>query len=270
MHTVSKYVTCLGQPVTPWDNGLFASIHNVVGNQIPAMVQFPADAFACLGQGAHYCVPLQQLLDMNFATDPLMATVGPYNDHDAGTELIECHNVVGVPHRYMRHHLIVPGPLTPRLAWEMVAHDVITNGDLATCSSQTDFIRLACMLHLVGDTSSPLAMNPFDVPLTNANLMRHRTKLIQHKLPGLNQTPTLAASQAIAASVSELSTEQWAYCQDMANRHAQTSQKTVDEYFGASIHTLLRVCNVETVATLPPIYQSLADHRRKKHRTTMQ
>jgi hypothetical protein len=101
MHMVSKYVTHLGQPVTPWDNGLFASIHDVVGNQIPATEQFRANAFACLGQGAHYRVPLQQLLDMNFATDPLMATVGPYTNHDAGTELIECCNVVGVPHRYM-------------------------------------------------------------------------------------------------------------------------------------------------------------------------
>jgi hypothetical protein len=99
----------------------------------------------------------------------------------------------------------------------MVAHDVISNRDLATCSSLIDFIRLVCMLHLVGDASSPLAVNPFDVPLTSANLMRHRTKLIQHKLPGLNQTPTLATGQAIAASVSELAAEQLAYRQDMAD-----------------------------------------------------
>jgi hypothetical protein len=122
----------------------------------------------------------------------------------------------------------------------------------------------------VGDTSLPLAMNPFVVPLSNANLMRHRTKLIQHKLLGLNQTPTLAAGQAIAASVSKLATEHWAYWQDMADQHAQTSQKTVDKYFGASLHSLLRICNVGMVAALPPIYQSLADHGRKKHRTTMQ
>jgi hypothetical protein len=205
---------------------------------------------------------------MNYAADPNMATVGPYNNHDAGTKLIECRNVVGVQHRYMRH--FIPGPLTPRLAWEMVAHDVIASGDATTCASLINFIRLACMLHLVGDTASPLAMNPFAVPLSGGDLMRHQTKLVQHKLPGLNQTPTFAAGQAIAASVSELATEQRAYQQDMADRHAQTSQKTVDKYFGASLHSLLRICNVGTVAALPPIYQSLADHGRKKHCTTMQ
>jgi hypothetical protein len=243
MHSVAKYVTRLGQPATLWDDGLFASIHDVVGNQIPSTMQFPADAFARLGQGAHYCVPLQ-LLDMNFATDPNMATVGPYNNHDAGTELIESCNVVGVPHCYIRH-FVPPGPLTPRLAWEMVADDIITNGDMAACASLMDFFRLLCTLHLVGDTSSPLTMNPFVVPLADTNLLRHRTDLIQHKRPGLNQTPTLAAGQAIATSVSKLATKQRAYRQDMANRHAQTSQKTIEEYFGASLHSLLCVCNVE-------------------------
>ena len=106
--------------------------------------------------------------------------------------------------------------------------------------------------------------------MSDANLVRHRTHLIEHKLPGLNKTPTMAAGQAIAASVSELATEQRAYRQDMADRHAKTTQKTVDDYFGASLHALLRICNAANVAALPPIYQSLADHGRKKHRTTMQ
>jgi hypothetical protein len=50
-HTVSNYAARLGQPATPWDDNLFASIHDVVGNQISATVHFPADAFARLGRG---------------------------------------------------------------------------------------------------------------------------------------------------------------------------------------------------------------------------
>jgi hypothetical protein len=152
----------------------------------------------------------------------------------------------------------------------MVAHDVIANGDHITCAPLVNFIRLACTLQTAADTSSVLAMGPFSVPLVDADLTRHRLALVQHKLLGMNQTPTLAAGQAIAASMSELATEQRAYRQDMADRHAKTSLKTVDNYFGASLHTLLRVCQVGSVAALPPIYQSLADHGRKKHRTTMQ
>jgi hypothetical protein len=46
MHTVSKYVTCLGQLATLWDNGLLASIHDVLGNQILSAVHFPINSFA--------------------------------------------------------------------------------------------------------------------------------------------------------------------------------------------------------------------------------
>ena len=41
MHTISKYATRLGHPATLWDNELFVSLHDVVGNQIPATVHFP-------------------------------------------------------------------------------------------------------------------------------------------------------------------------------------------------------------------------------------
>jgi hypothetical protein len=213
-------------------------------------------------------VPIAQLLNATFAAAPLQELMGPYNNLDAGTELISVRNVVGIPHWYLRH--FIPGPLSPRLAWEIVAHDIIANGDAARCAPVLDFIRLLCTIQVAGDTASPLAMGPFIVPLLDANLVTHCATLVQHKLPGLNQTPTMAAGQAIAASVSKLATEQRAYCQDMANRHAITAQKTVDDYLGASLHALLRICHVENVAALPPIYKSLADHGRKKHRTTMQ
>jgi hypothetical protein len=127
------------------------------------------------------------------------------------------------------HHFI-PGPLiSPHLAWEIVAHDVIAHGDAASCAPLLDFFRLSCTLQFAGDTSSALSMGPFIVLLLDANLVTHRTTLVQHKLPGLNQTPTMAAGQAIAASVSELAMEQRAYRQDMADRHAITALKTVDD-----------------------------------------
>jgi hypothetical protein len=216
----------------------------------PATIYFPDDAFALIGTGANYRVPTHQLLNAGSAADPNCEILGPYVNGDVGTDLIQCRNIVGVPHCYMRHFL--PGPLTPCLAWELVAHDITANGDAAHCGSLINFLCLACTIHAAGDTASPLARGPLDVPISDAHLIRHRTALIQHKLPGLNQTPTLAAGQAIAASVSKLATEQQAYRQDMADRHAQTTLKTVDEYFGASLLTLLKICNVGTVAALPP------------------
>jgi hypothetical protein len=51
---------------------------------------------------------------------------------------------------------------------------------------------------------------------------------------------------------------------------ALSALKTIEEYFGASVHTLLRLCQVAATATLPPVYQQMADHIRRKERTTMQ
>jgi hypothetical protein len=265
VHTVSKYHPRFGFPATGWDGQLFASIQDVVGNQITSTIQIPNDAFS---RTANFRVPSGQLIDAEFAADPQLATLGPYVAGDADTEIITSRNMVGIPHRYMRH--FIPGPLTPRQAWEIVAADIIANGHEAACDSLIKYLRLALTLGAAQDTASPLNRGPFDVPLADDKLIRHRTALIQHKLPGLNQTPTMAAGQAIATSISELATEQRANRQDMADRHAQTTQKTVDDYYGAYLHPLLRLCNVPNVAGLPPIYQAMADHGRKKHRTTMQ
>jgi hypothetical protein len=100
----------------------------------------------------------------------------------------------------------------------MVAHDIIANGDHVKCAPLINFIWLSCTLQVAADTASMLAMGPFNVPLINADFTWHRVAVVQHNLPGLNQTPTMAAGQAIAASVSELVTEQQAQRQDMADR----------------------------------------------------
>jgi hypothetical protein len=36
--------------------------------------------------------------------------------------------------------------------------------------------------------------------------------------------------------------------------------KTIEEYFGASTHTLLRICQVTNSTALPPVYQTMADY----------
>ena len=268
VHNVAKYATRLGHPATPWDNKSYGSLHDVTGNQIPTTVLFPSDTFTKVGAGANYTVPNEQLMAATYAADPNLALVGPFVNNAAGTELVSSRNTVGIPHRYMRH--FIPGPLTPRQGWEIVAQDIIANGDQVPCAALFKFLLLACTLCGALDSASPLARDEFIVPLSDANLTRHRAALVEHKLPGLNQTPTLAAGQAIAASVSELATEQRAYHQDMADREAQKSARSVSDYFGAAFPALLRLCHASTEAALPPVYQTLALHGRKKHRSTMQ
>jgi hypothetical protein len=78
------------------------------------------------------------------------------------------------------------------------------------------------------------------------------------------------AGQPVAQSLGVLVTKQWVARQDQVNCHAVSSIKTIKEYFGASTHTLLRICQVANSAILPPVYQTMADYSKKKERITMQ
>jgi hypothetical protein len=164
----------------------------------------------------------------------------------------------------------IAGPLTPRQAWELINADVTNNNNEAACAPLLTFLRIACTLNAAGDTASQLAFPDLVVPLADTTLVQHRSALIGHKLPGLNSVPILAAGQQVAHSLGELVAEQRAARQDQADRQAASSIKTIEEYFGASTHTLLRICQVANTGLLPPVYQTMADYGRKKERITMQ
>jgi hypothetical protein len=133
-----------------------------------------------------------------------------------------------------------------------------------------NFLRLACTLNIAGDTASPVAQGPLVVPLADATLIQHRTELIEHKLPGLNRTPIMAAGQQVATSLGELVQEQRTARAELNTRQAQSGVKTLEDYFGTSFQVLLRLCQVATPAELPPVYQACADNDKKKERITMQ
>jgi hypothetical protein len=116
----------------------------------------------------------------------------------------------------MRH--FIHGPLTPRQAWEVVAHEIILNNDQVTCAPLLNFLCLACTRNVDADTASPLAQPEFTVPLADTLLTRHRTELVEHKVPGLNRTPILAAGQQISQSLGELVQEQRAAHTDAATQ----------------------------------------------------
>jgi hypothetical protein len=121
-------------------------------------------------------------MDTMYNVNPNLALLGAFNNHDAGTELIQSRNIVPVPHRYMRH--FIRGPLTPRQAWEIVRQDIIASNNVGPCAPLLDSLQLACTINALGDTASTLlAQATITVPLADATLIHHRTELVQHKLP---------------------------------------------------------------------------------------
>ena len=80
----------------------------------------------------------------------------------------------------------------------------------------------------------------------------------------------MAAGQQVAQSLGELVLEQCAARQDQRERQDLNSAKTIEDYFGSSTHTLLRLCQVANTTLLSPIFQAMADHGKKKERITIQ
>jgi hypothetical protein len=142
LHTVVKFATRLGQPATQWDNCIFGSINEAVRNQNPTTIELPADAFSRQNGGNLYRVGQQQRMAAMFGADPTLELLGEFANFDAGTELVGSRNMVPIPHRYMRH--FIAGPLTPRQAWEIVGHNIVSHNDQAACAPLLDFLRLAC------------------------------------------------------------------------------------------------------------------------------
>jgi hypothetical protein len=266
-HNLTRYRAALGQPATVWDGRMFGSTGDTVGTQIPATVELPGTLFQQLNNGATYRVGIGQMMNIMYA-QPNLQVLGPYGNHDAGTELIQCRNSAPVPHRYMGY--FVTGPKTPRQAWEVVGHDISVNGDEDNCRILFDFLRLACTVSAAGDPASPLAQLDLVAPVPDAALITHRTNIINLKLPGLNRVPTLQAGTEIVAALGGLVEEQRATRQEALQRRLTDSVKTVDDYYGASVIHLLRMCQVPDSGSLPDVYQALAQAGKKKARLTMQ
>jgi hypothetical protein len=269
IHTVAKFTPRFGQPATQWDDRIFGSIVEVVAHQNPITVELPVTAFAGQNGGNLYRVGHPLRMTAMLGADPNLALLGEFTNFDVGTELVQLRNMVPIPHRYMR--FFIAGPLTPRQAWELVSTDVTNNNNEVACALLLlTYLRLACTRNAAGDTASPLAFPDLTVPLADTTLVQHRMTLIAHKLPGLNSAPILAAGQQVANSLGELVAEQRVARQDQADRQAANSIKTIEESFGASTHTLLRICQAANSTLLPPVYQTMADYGKKKERITMQ
>ena len=267
VHNLARYRAALGQPATVWDGRMFGSTGDTVGTQIPATVELPGTLFQQLNNGTTYRVATGPLMNILFA-EPNRQLCGPYGDHDVATELIQCRNAVPVPHRYMNY--FITGTKTPREAWEVVGHALNVNGDEGKCKVLFDFLRLACTLNALGDTSSPLANGDLTSPVPDVALITHRTTLINVKLPGLNRVPTLQAGTEIVAALGGIINEQRATRQDALDRRLEEQTKTPDQYYGPSIVHVLRMCQVPDSASLPDVYHALAQGGRKKARLTMQ
>jgi hypothetical protein len=82
------------------------------------------------------------VLDAALAEGPNVQNVGPFDDNDAGTDVLRSRYFIYVPGKYA--HIILEQHLTPRQAWERLGGAIIADNAADSCVHRLD----ACNLHL--------------------------------------------------------------------------------------------------------------------------
>jgi hypothetical protein len=122
LHRPSRCVTPMG--LTGQDQ-CFVFMGDMHMQVPPQMVYWPVDA---MRQTSNVRIPTATILDTAFAADLDIVQVGPYADHEPGTEVATTRKLMYLPPQFVP--LILPHPsLSPREAWEIIGGAIRQDAD---------------------------------------------------------------------------------------------------------------------------------------------
>lgn len=264
-HRVSQFSARIGMPATPWDNQAFAFKGDVHRHQI-VTVNWVQDYFYQIQ--AQIRVPTVQEANQQLTAQPQAILLGPYNNNDAGTELIRTRRSMYVPPRYVNQ--FISEDLTPAEAYNRFVGVATADGTMNACAPLVDWLRAAITRSTPQDVSVLEVAYP-SVPLADAALINHRWNIVSHDLPSLNPTyQQNQGLQAVAGQLGFLTTEIHQGNEDAKTARTEAQVKTPDQYFGPRLTVLLRLCQVATAAQLPQLYQELSNSKKKQERVVIQ
>ena len=198
---------------------------------------------------------------MQFAANLTQLTCGPYNQNDAGTELVQvrrscfCHTPYAA--------LILDAPVTPRTAFTLIMAQLETDNKGTECQPLVRFLQ-AALLATANDGPSPLALETSPTaPLGDTTLVSHRETVLFCDFPSLNQNLAQLQQTQIATCIGELVED------NRAHREAKHQSKLASQYKqpvdlvgGTGVAKLCRFVRVPGQAQLPDIYRQLASASR--------
>jgi hypothetical protein len=157
LHTVTRYNQEVGCPASTWDTQVFGIAGDVVLGSMPTMYEFPAGAFQLVNLGNQFRIPIYQRAIAQFNTDNAAQVLGPYDVHDVGTEF-----------ETFRNCALCLQPMTVRQGVELLAANIITNGEAVACAPLLRFLLMAATIRQ-GETRSQLRV-PAITPVAADNI----------------------------------------------------------------------------------------------------
>jgi hypothetical protein len=175
-------------------------------------------------------MPQYQRAVAQYNTDPTAMTLGPYTAHDVGVSLLPFRDCVPVPHRYMHYCM---KPLTVREGVEILAANIMGNGDGTNCATLLNFLMMAATIRNEGDTFSTLRRQPIPAAPADETLVTRWLRYVDTKLPGRMTSPVATAGVHVASAIGELVQEQRDARREAQQRSDRATVKTADSFFGA-------------------------------------
>ena len=124
-----------GLPATPWDDRSFIAKGELHHNS-HIMVNFRDDYF---GRSNAVYAPNAATINAAYAANANAIALGPYAAGDAGVDILRAQMTCFVPPAYVP--LFLTQPLTPRVAWDTVYNQIVTDNREAMCQPLISFLR---------------------------------------------------------------------------------------------------------------------------------
>lgn len=230
----------MGLPVTQWDEQMYCQQEELYWNQ-SQVVTWNAAYFRQVNAAIR--VPTRDTVNTLYAGDNNAVYLGPYQDGDAGTEVVQIWRTCYVLPAYFG--MFLEGPMNPRETWEMVVHHIYAQGQQVACTALIDFVR-AVITRAGVDTLPLLCVAPPHTPLADRVLLEHRQRILKKDFPALNQTLPYLQQKAIATQIGCLVANNRASREEADMRRLQAEEKPLSDLIGGQgMAQLFRMARVQ-------------------------
>lgn len=256
LHGISCYPIALGQP-TPWDARSFAFAQDVSDDgDILSVEMVPGFFQVTTGDNSITVPDSLNAISALWNANPNAALLEPLDDDAHATRQIRTRYIMHVPPKYIP--ILVNQRLTPRELWDQLLISLEEEGDINTCRELVDWVVATCFRTAPGGRSHTLRPPPA-VPQSDAALFQHRRRVLHHQLPALSTRNALQPDHVqLYATMGQILNETRQATIAAADRATTRTPKTPAAVWTVSLPGLMRLCNVEQVEDLPPLWHSLA------------
>jgi len=240
IHRLSKMQNIPGLPNSAgqWNGQYFGFVGDVIVGQMPNIVTVTSARFA-LAQGI-FRAPTHELVTTTLAAAPDVVNLGPYGDADAAAaELVRCRRCIALPPSLI--HLFLGDPCGPVVTYNRVYEKLTEEGKLVESEVLLKFLHVAMTLPAPGEIS-PLAMEPFSVPLADQVLKMHRHLKLLQDLPALSPNQNGDGNHALVNVLTNIDAGMRAGRAERAEEKALETVKSLPTMVGfAMVNFLMNV-----------------------------